>query len=41
MSAEGLTNIGTQEGTQLATLLCFLNLTLVNLLFQVPLYHQF
>jgi len=41
MSAEGLKNTGTQEGTQLATLSCSLSLTLVRLLFQVPLHHQF
>ena len=41
MSAEGLTNIRIQEGTRLATLSCFLSLTLVCLLFQTPLHHQF
>jgi len=41
MSAEGLTNIGTQEGIQLATLSCSLSLTLVYLLFQVLLHYQF
>ena len=41
MSTKGLTNTGTQEGTQLATLSCSLSLTLVCLLFQTPLHHQF
>jgi len=41
MSAEGLTTIGTQEGTQLVILSCSLNLTLVHLLFLAPLHYQF
>ena len=41
MTAEDLTNIGTQKGTQLASLSCSLSLTLVCLLFQVPLHYQF
>jgi len=41
MSAEGLTIIGIQEGTWLVILSCFLNLTLVHLLFLAPLHYQF
>jgi len=39
MSTKGLTNIGIQEGIQLATLSCFLSLTLVHLLFQISLHY--